>query len=749
MQVDPNLWDLKHKSTCLTPLLSFLHCVCLLRQSARRKRLSVVGAASASSPAGPATSPAKSRDSASDAPHPSGYDLSIFHDRDVYLPFQRTVAASTSSRTKPNAAKRVRFELARGELVGEVSFLNGLDEESTTSPESITSSHATAHASSALCTKDTELIKMSRACFERLVRAHPRVSLKIAQILANRLKDLMSGSGGAAAAANGAEPRASVLSSIPRSPFLHTPTSSAAPACMSVCLFSADPGVDLHHFALHLSLSLSGMGRTMLVTSNHVDRVLGAGTCADLNSYSTRSLFTYWLSHVEAQYAFCLCVCDSDINPWTLQCQRQADLTLIVANADDAIEDDADEEEVSDPIEAAKMMKRRMRAKRVSHFEKIGVWNAGQRESTVLQQQQRQRQRHHRKTSSTSETLGQAAAVSSVTAAAASASLCYPRMHFSLRDLVLLHPPTSTSPHGTRFWCAARPSLHRYHHVATGYQEPFERRDASAAPTGDEPPTPMGADGESGAKPSSSHRPVTFVQEHIDRLARYIAGKTVGMVLSGGGARGLAHLGVLTNFAEQNVPIDFVGGTSQGSFMAALYASQPYHHTLALQQMKVRVHALAESMGSIASLLTDATFPMLAYFAGRKFGLNISNILGLHTRIEDLWLPYFAVTTNLSQADMCVHDKGVLWKAVRASMTSQEHTQPQARKPWQRSRASLTVPRRYSGLLLTLSCSLLLFPLPAMSPLSSPRVPSPHADLAPLARFAYRWRVRTERDDRR
>lgn len=51
-----------------------------------------------------------------------------------------------------------------------------------------------------------------------------------------------------------------------------------------------------------------------------------------------------------------------------------------------------------------------------------------------------------------------------------------------------------------------------------------------------------------------------------------IAGKAVGIVLCGGGSRGLAHLGVLTALEDAGVPLDCVGGTSQGAFMAALYA---------------------------------------------------------------------------------------------------------------------------------------------------------------------------------
>jgi hypothetical protein len=51
--------------------------------------------------------------------------------------------------------------------------------------------------------------------------------------------------------------------------------------------------------------------------------------------------------------------------------------------------------------------------------------------------------------------------------------------------------------------------------------------------------------------------------QDVARLARWMAGKAVGLVLSGGGSRGLAHLGVLHALDDAGVPIDVIGGTSQ------------------------------------------------------------------------------------------------------------------------------------------------------------------------------------------
>lgn len=51
--------------------------------------------------------------------------------------------------------------------------------------------------------------------------------------------------------------------------------------------------------------------------------------------------------------------------------------------------------------------------------------------------------------------------------------------------------------------------------------------------------------------------------QDMARVARWMAGKAVGLVLSGGGSRGLAHLGVLHALDDAGVPVDVIGGTSQ------------------------------------------------------------------------------------------------------------------------------------------------------------------------------------------
>lgn len=198
---------------------------------------------------------------------------------------------------------------------------------------------------------------------------------------------------------------------------------------------------------------------------------------------------------------------------------------------------------------------------------------------------------------------------------------------FSRKELVLIHPDYTFIPEGTNRWFKQR-KLHTFHHV--------------------------------------KETKMKFYQ----RLARYIAGKTVGVVFGGGGARGLAHHGVLRCLEEKNIAIDFICGTSQGSFMAAMYAFY-----LSREGMEKDVVGFSAKMGNIWELLSDSTLPIMSYFSGRKFSKNIKQFFN-ETRIEDLWIQYFCVTTNMSTSDICVHRTGSLWKAVRASMSILDYLPP-------------------------------------------------------------------------
>ena len=145
--------------------------------------------------------------------------------------------------------------------------------------------------------------------------------------------------------------------------------------------------------------------------------------------------------------------------------------------------------------------------------------------------------------------------------------------------------------------------------------------------------------------------------EDYARLARWLAGTAVGLVLSGGGARGFAHIGVLRAFRDQQVPVDFVAGASMGAIVAAQHA------------MGLDPPAIVELMrGSYVSDRgrPDFTIPYVAVRSGAATNTVLKRLFG-DTLIEDLPIPFFCVSSNLVDATTVVHARGRLWQAVRSS----------------------------------------------------------------------------------
>ncbi len=106
--------------------------------------------------------------------------------------------------------------------------------------------------------------------------------------------------------------------------------------------------------------------------------------------------------------------------------------------------------------------------------------------------------------------------------------------------------------------------------------------------------------------------------------------------------------------------------------MAALYAKYITPDGL----MRADVIKMSQKLGSLWELLADATFPLVSYFSGSRFSKNIREIIGADIQIEDLWIKYLCMTTNVSAADIQVHRQGSLWSAVRASMTILDYLPP-------------------------------------------------------------------------
>ncbi|MCO5179084.1 MAG: patatin-like phospholipase domain-containing protein [Candidatus Promineofilum sp.] len=188
---------------------------------------------------------------------------------------------------------------------------------------------------------------------------------------------------------------------------------------------------------------------------------------------------------------------------------------------------------------------------------------------------------------------------------------CNPRTR---KELVLMHGDDVAEPTGTLAWLAERDGW-EHHHVRWG-------DDA-----------------------------------HWQRLVRRLTGQAIGAAFSGGAARGLAHIGVIRALTEANQPVDYIGGSSMGAFIGGGWAAGLTPRT---------GMELAARMANPQYLL-DRTLPFTSVMASEKITAAIREVMG-DRQIEDLWRPFFCVSTNLSIAEPVVHDRGPLWRAVRASI---------------------------------------------------------------------------------
>ena len=145
----------------------------------------------------------------------------------------------------------------------------------------------------------------------------------------------------------------------------------------------------------------------------------------------------------------------------------------------------------------------------------------------------------------------------------------------------------------------------------------------------------------------------------IARLARFLRGRAVTLVLSAGGARGFAHLGVVRALREAHVPIDLIGGCSMGSIVGA---------AVAMEWDDAEIKERLRSAFVNTNPINDYTLPFLSLIKGRKVArLLEQNFGGL--RIEELWRPFFCVSTNLTTGTLAVHRDGPLVDALHASIS--------------------------------------------------------------------------------
>jgi NTE family protein len=147
--------------------------------------------------------------------------------------------------------------------------------------------------------------------------------------------------------------------------------------------------------------------------------------------------------------------------------------------------------------------------------------------------------------------------------------------------------------------------------------------------------------------------------EDIRRLARIMAERAVGLVLAGGGARGFAHIGVIKALMEAGVPFDHLGGTSVGAIIAAGLACE-----WGLDELTARMKEAFVATNP----LSDYTLPLIALVRGKKVSELLRENFG-EIRVEELAKPYFCVSSDLTTGRIHLHRDGLLWRALRASVS--------------------------------------------------------------------------------
>jgi len=180
-------------------------------------------------------------------------------------------------------------------------------------------------------------------------------------------------------------------------------------------------------------------------------------------------------------------------------------------------------------------------------------------------------------------------------------------------ELVLLHAPTTDLPQGTYQWLVRR-RIQAHHHLRLNNVE------------------------------------------DLYRLVRRLTGNAIGLVLGGGVARGFAHIGVIHAIQEAGLPVDLIGGTSIGAIVAAAYALHWDYQTM--------IEAIQSFMSPRKFI--DLTFPLVSIASSQKASQILAGqFQGI--QIEDLWVPFFCVSSNLTRARQAIHQHGPLWRYLRSS----------------------------------------------------------------------------------
>ena len=155
----------------------------------------------------------------------------------------------------------------------------------------------------------------------------------------------------------------------------------------------------------------------------------------------------------------------------------------------------------------------------------------------------------------------------------------------------------------------------------------------------------------------------------LARLARRLSGRSVGLVLSGGGARAFAHIGVIEQLEAAGIVVDRVAGVSMGAYIGGMYAA-------GLEAEEI--DAISYENWVRHYPLNDWRFPRHAMIQGQRFAEMLQGVFG-DVRFEELERSFFCASADLRRSELVVHRHGKLWEHIGTSMCLPVLAPPQVR----------------------------------------------------------------------
>uniref|UniRef100_A0A8L8KIN4 Swiss cheese n=1 Tax=Heligmosomoides polygyrus TaxID=6339 RepID=A0A8L8KIN4_HELPZ len=238
------------------------------------------------------------------------------------------------------------------------------------------------------------------------------------------------------------------------------------------------------------------------------------------------------------------------------------------------------------------------------------------------------------------------------------------------KELILLWPENTQSPSGTHEWL--KDTYYSGHHHIRAPKRMFQWSVKKSRKSPKDVVYPVRK--ALSLKPSLHHELTIFqyyeknvywtvdFRSDFARIARILTGNAIGLALGGGGARGAAHVGILRALRERGIPVDIVGGTSIGALVGGVYASTPD------EQVEERTRKWFSGMTSLWRKVLDLTYAHSAMFTGAQLNKSLQDLFE-DKEIENLWIPYFCISTDITTSEMRVHRSGPLWAYCRASMS--------------------------------------------------------------------------------